>query len=102
MIAPPVSFIVDASVTIKLVVVEVDSNKAHDLFAHLNCDPAADIASAHDVSASDAVYVAAADSLGLPLITADIKLVNKVAARFPQVLLLSALTIPSPPSATTP
>ena len=41
MITPPVSCIIDASVLVKLVLVEPDSPKAHELFAHLVGDPAA-------------------------------------------------------------
>lgn len=65
-------------------------------------DQALDIATTHDTSVYDAAYIAASCILDLPLITADEKLVNKIAATFPKVLLLNTLSIPSPPSATTP
>jgi predicted nucleic acid-binding protein len=55
----------------------------------------------HDLSAYDAVYVALADFLRLPLLTADQKLVNKLASTSFSVSLLSHVTIPplpAPPS----
>jgi len=134
MITPPVACVVDASVGIKLVIVESLSGEAHALFAHLARDPAARfyvpdlfdlecanilwkqiqrfgypladaqvnlatlmalalqrlsvttlvadalaIAAQHAISAYDACYVAASHRLGVPLITADSKLVAKMA-----------------------
>lgn len=58
---------------------------------------ALELAIAHTISAYDACYVAAARRLGLPLITADSKLVTKMAGTAGQVLDLSSLSIPPPP-----
>jgi predicted nucleic acid-binding protein len=157
MIVSPVNCVVDANVVIKLVITEIDSDKAHALFAHLIHDPQAtihvpdfchlecanilwklvrrgtltiaaakahltwikslalqvmsltslvdealEIAATHDTSVYDATYITASRVLDLPLVTADEKLVNKIATTFPKVLLLNTLSIPSPPSATTP
>lgn len=55
------------------------------------------LAIAHTISAYDACYVAVAQRLGLPLITADSKLVKKMAGSTCQVLDLGGLSIPSPP-----
>jgi predicted nucleic acid-binding protein len=52
---------------------------------------------AHGLSAYDAVYVALSAHLNLPLITADDRLVRKLASTGFSVLLLSSLTIPAPP-----
>ncbi len=155
MIASRIRCVVDASVGIKRVVVEPDSDRTRDLFDHLTSDPAArffvpdffylecanilwklvkkgsltigqasanlatlrsfrlDVvqvttlvddalltAAAHGISAYDAAYVVAAASLGLPLITADDKLVRKLAGTPYQLELLGGLTIPPlPPTA---
>lgn len=152
MITTPIACVVDASVAIKLVIVEPLSSQAHALFAHLAHDPSArffvpdlfdiecanilwkhvqhsgyppvdaqlnlatlaalalqripvttlatdalDLAIAHKITAYDACYVAAAQRLGMPLITADTKLVNKMAGTTCQVVGLSGLSIPPPP-----
>lgn len=55
------------------------------------------IAAAHGISAYDACYVAAARHEGVPLITADSKLVAKMAGTPFTVLDLGSLVIPSPP-----
>lgn len=55
------------------------------------------LAIAHSITAYDACYVAVAQRLGLPLITADSKFVNKMAGTTCQVLDLSGLSIPPPP-----
>jgi predicted nucleic acid-binding protein len=55
------------------------------------------IAAGHGISAYDACYVAAAESLGVPLITADNKLVARFAGSPYQVLSLGGLPIPAPP-----
>jgi predicted nucleic acid-binding protein len=51
----------------------------------------------YDLSAYDASYVAASAEAGVPLITADDKLVRKLLGTSFSVLLLSSLTIPPPP-----
>jgi predicted nucleic acid-binding protein len=51
----------------------------------------------HKITAYDASYVAAAQQLGVPLITADAKLVNNMAGTTHQVLDLGKVTIPHPP-----
>lgn len=55
------------------------------------------IAANYGISAYDASYVAAARRLGVPLISADTKLVAKMAATPAVVLDLGSLTIPPPP-----
>lgn len=55
------------------------------------------LAIAHGITAYDASYVAAAHRLGVPLITADTKLVAKMAGTIFQVLDLRQVSIPSPP-----
>lgn len=58
---------------------------------------ALDLAIAHKITAYDACYVATAQRLGLPLITADTKLVHKMAGSPCQVIDLDGLSIPLPP-----
>ncbi len=55
------------------------------------------LAARHGISAYDACYVAAAQRLAIPLITADAKLVAKMIGTSHAVLGLGLLTIPSPP-----
>lgn len=55
------------------------------------------IAANHGISAYDASYVAVSQSLGVPLITADSRLVTKLAGTSHTVLDLAALTIPPAP-----
>jgi predicted nucleic acid-binding protein len=55
------------------------------------------IAATHGISAYDACYVAASQRLGLPLVTADSKLVTKMGGTSYSVLFLGGLVIPSPP-----
>ena len=55
------------------------------------------LAVSYKISAYDACYVTAAQRLGVPLITADTKLVGKMAGTTYQVLDLSRMSIPSPP-----
>jgi predicted nucleic acid-binding protein len=55
------------------------------------------IAAAHGISASDACYVAAAQRMGVSLITADSKLVTKMVGSTFSVLDLNGLTIPPHP-----
>jgi predicted nucleic acid-binding protein len=55
------------------------------------------IAANHRISAYDASYVAASHRLGVPLITADSKLVTKMAGTAYVVLDLGSLTIPPLP-----
>jgi predicted nucleic acid-binding protein len=143
---------VDASVGVKLVLVEALSNEAHALFAHLARDPAArfftpelfDIECANilwkqvrrfgcpladaqlhlahlgalaiqripvptlaadalslgatlGISAYDGCYVALAQRLGAPLVTADSRLVAATAGIPSVVFDLGRLTIPPPP-----
>lgn len=115
MIATPIACAVDASVEIKPVITESLSNEAHALFGHLARDPSAQffvpdlfdvkcanilalaLAIAHKTTAYDACYVAAAQRLRVPLITADTKLANKMAATTYQVLDLAGLSISPPP-----
>ena len=56
------------------------------------------VALAHDLSVYDATYVVASAQLGVPLITADARLVRKLAGTAYDVQLLSTLTIPPPPA----
>jgi predicted nucleic acid-binding protein len=65
-------------------------------------DDALNLALAHDLCVYDAVYVAASIALQVPLITADDKLVRKMAATPYTVDLLGGLSIPLPPSLPTP
>jgi predicted nucleic acid-binding protein len=58
---------------------------------------ALDLAITHQITAYDACYVAAAQRRGVPLITADSKLVNKMAGTTCQVLDLRGLSIPPLP-----
>jgi predicted nucleic acid-binding protein len=55
------------------------------------------IAANHQISAYDACYVAASQRQGVPLITADAKLVTRMAGTPYTVLFLGSLAIPSPP-----
>jgi predicted nucleic acid-binding protein len=55
------------------------------------------IAASHSISAYDACYVAASQRQGVPLITADAKLVAKMAGTPHAVLFLGSLAIPPPP-----
>ena len=55
------------------------------------------LAAGHGISAYDACYVAAAQRLGVPLITADSRLVAKMAGTSFAVLDLGNTTIPPPP-----
>ncbi len=55
------------------------------------------LALAHDLTAYDASYVATSVQTRAPLITADAKLVRKLAGTNYNVVLLSALSIPPPP-----
>jgi len=55
------------------------------------------IAANHRISAYDACYVAASQRQGVPLITADTKLVTKMAGTPYTVLFLGSLAIPPPP-----
>jgi predicted nucleic acid-binding protein len=55
------------------------------------------IAASRGISAYDACYVAASQQLGVPLITADSKLVARMAGSPYTVLDLSSLVIPPPP-----
>jgi predicted nucleic acid-binding protein len=55
------------------------------------------IAASHGISAYDACYIAASWCLGVPLITADSKLVAKVAGTPYVALDLGTLMIPPPP-----
>ena len=55
------------------------------------------VAASHGISAYDACYVAAAQRLGVPLITADSRLVAKLAGTPFAVLDLGNTTIPPPP-----
>jgi predicted nucleic acid-binding protein len=55
------------------------------------------IACDHGVTAYDARYVAASERLGVPFITADTRLVNRLAGAPFNVLDLAGLTIPPPP-----
>lgn len=62
-------------------------------------DDTLDLAIAHGLTAYDAAYVAASSQALVPLITADDKLVKKLAGTAHEVYLLGALTIPPPPPA---
>ena len=150
---PPLRCVVDASVTIKLFVAEVDSPQAVSLFEHLTADPQArfyapsllyaecanilwkcvrrfqidrreaerslaklmmlaidcvevkeviaeahQMAMAHDISAYDACYAAAAARKGVPLVTADERLALKLAGTRPDVLILGRFAIPPVPA----
>jgi predicted nucleic acid-binding protein len=55
------------------------------------------VAASHAISAYDACYVAASWRQGVPLITADSKLVARMAGTPYTVLFLGGLTIPPPP-----
>jgi predicted nucleic acid-binding protein len=55
------------------------------------------LAVTHKITAYDACYVAAVQRLAVPLITADTKLVNKMAGTSCQVLDLGGLNIPPVP-----
>src|SRR5262249_51557735 len=55
------------------------------------------IAAHRGLSAYDACYVAASQQLGVPLITADSKLVARMAGSLYPVFDLSSLVIPAPP-----
>ncbi len=55
------------------------------------------LAANHGISAYDASYVALSQRVGAPLITADAKLVAKLAKTSYQVLDLATLLIPPPP-----
>jgi len=63
----------------------------------LACD-ALKLAASHGISAYDASYVAAAKRLGVPLITADSRLITKMTGTVHVVLDLGKLTIPPLPS----
>ncbi|HEC85074.1 MAG: twitching motility protein PilT [Candidatus Parabeggiatoa sp. nov. 2] len=146
----PLQCVVDASVGIKLFVVEDLSEKKHALFAHLAAEPPAqlyvpdlffiectnilwkyvrrfdypadkasknlmnleklalqriptsdlmvgalDIAVSHTISAYDACYVALAQRLNVPLVTADEKLINTLANSIYTVRWLGDFPIPS-------
>ncbi len=152
MMTSPIACVVDASVGVKLVLVEVLSNEAHALFSHLAKDPAArfftpdlfdiecanilwkqvrrfgcpladaqlhlarlgalavqrvpvptlaadalTIGSSYGISAYDGCYVALAQRLRVPLVTADSRLVAAMASGPSPVLDLGSLTIPPPP-----
>lgn len=56
------------------------------------------IALAHAISAYDACYVALAQRLGIPLITADQRLVNKLAGTAHAVVWLGSWAPPAPPA----
>jgi predicted nucleic acid-binding protein len=56
------------------------------------------IAIAHAITAYDACYVALADRLGLPLVTADDALIRKLAGTRFSLLRLGDLPLPPPPS----
>jgi predicted nucleic acid-binding protein len=60
-------------------------------------DDALTIALAQQASVYDAVYVALASRLGLPLVTADDKLVKKFAGTSYSVVLFASVTVPPPP-----
>src|SRR5262249_31522999 len=51
----------------------------------------------HGITAYDACYVAASSCLGVPLITADSRLVTKLASSSFSVLDLATVVIPPPP-----
>jgi predicted nucleic acid-binding protein len=55
------------------------------------------IATGHGITAYDACYVAASEHLGVPLVTADTRLVNRLAGTPFAVLDLAGLSIPPPP-----
>lgn len=55
------------------------------------------LAARHGISVYDASYVAAAHQLGLPLITADARLVTKLAGTPTPALLLGSVILPPPP-----
>ncbi len=149
MIASPLQYVVDASVGVKLFVVEPLSTEAHALFAHLTANPPADffvpdlffvectnifwkyvrrmglaasdaqnyvtqltrltlqatptaliagdgsaLAITYNISAYDACYVALAQQLNVPLVTADEKLVRTLAGSGHDMRWLGALSIP--------
>ncbi len=104
---PPETFVVDASVGVKLFLDETGADEAERLFALLGRDPphviavpdlffiecanvfrsrvhrrlmtaALDLALVHGLSVYDATYTALADRLGVPLVTADGKLEKKL------------------------
>jgi len=60
-------------------------------------DDALTIALAQQVGVYDAVYVALASQLGLPLVTADDKLVKKFVGTKYAVVLFASVTVPPPP-----
>jgi predicted nucleic acid-binding protein len=64
-------------------------------------DDALALAAAHDISAYDAASVAASVRNGVSLITADARLVSKLAGTPYRVDLLGGLTIPAPPPTST-
>jgi hypothetical protein len=67
---------------------------------HCHYEPGSDsltIAAGHSVSAYDACYVAAAQHVGVPLITADSRLAARLAGTSYAVLDLATLTIPPVP-----
>ena len=55
------------------------------------------IAANHAITVYDACYVATAKHFGVPLVTADTKLVTKMTGSPFTVLFLGSLTIPTPP-----
>jgi predicted nucleic acid-binding protein len=55
------------------------------------------IAANHAITAYDACYVTTANHIGVPLVTADTKLVTKMTGTPYTVLFLGSLTIPTPP-----
>jgi len=152
MSAPPLAWVVDASVAIKLFVVEPLSERADALFAQLAADPPArlfvpdlffaecanilwkhvrrfgysvdhaqrdvadwralalyttstadlmaialEMAISQGITAYDACYVALAQQLSIPFVTADEALIHKLAASPYDVQWLGSLTIPPLP-----
>jgi len=55
------------------------------------------IAAAHNITAYDACYVATAQQAGVPLVTADSKLVARLAGTPYTILDLASLSIPAVP-----
>jgi predicted nucleic acid-binding protein len=76
-----------------LVSLPLELRSSKDLVQH-----ALQLAVGCDATAYDSLYVATADHLALPLITADDKLVKKFAGGTCQIYLLNSLAIPAAPT----